>query len=247
MHMTEAKTPRLYDAWAVVYDYTFGLIAERCKRFAMRELDLKPGHRVLEVGIGTGMALRHYPDEVDIVGLDISEGMLREAESKVRRLHLDNCQLVLGDALHPPFENESFDHVVLCHTISVVSDPAALMRRVEKLVKPGGHVTVINHFHSTQPVIAWFEKTFNPIFVKIGWKSDLSLQSVLDSSNLTVERNTKPSRFSVWRIVTLARHDGPDADAGSRRRETSRQDDAVMSPGELDDTAAGAPALATGG
>ena len=60
--------------------------------------------------------------------------------------------------------------MVLTHTVSVVSDPHRLMRWAARLVKPGGRIVLLNHFQSTHPVVAWFERALNPMFVKLGWR-----------------------------------------------------------------------------
>ena len=104
----------------------------------------------------------------------------------------------------PPFADQSFDQVLICHTISVVNDPACLLRWASRLLKPGGRIVLLNHFQSTQPVVAWFEKVFNPLFVKIGWRSDLSLEEVLRSTTLQVEYRYKVRMLDMWQIVVLA-------------------------------------------
>jgi hypothetical protein len=70
-------------------------------------------------------------------------------------------------------------------------------------VKPGGQIVVLNHFQSTQPVVAWFERVLNPVFVKVGWRSDLSLEEVLRNSELQVEYRFKMHLMDLWQIVVL--------------------------------------------
>ena len=71
------------------------------------------------------------------------------------------------------------------------------------MVKPGGRVVVLNHFLSTNPFLAWWEKILNPIFVKIGWHSDLALEDCLRGTDLSVQYNFKMSHFDLWQIVVL--------------------------------------------
>jgi len=136
--------------------------------------------------------------------------MLNKAANKIAQRQLADAHLVQGDAMEPPFADASFDHILITHVISVVSDPPLLLDWARRLVKPGGRIVVLNHFQSTKPVVAWVEKVLNPIFVKIGWKSDLSMEDVLDGSDLRVEYVFKMSLIDLWRIIVLTKPGGEE-------------------------------------
>lgn len=203
MSMKEPTTRRMYDLWATVYDYTFGALVRARQLRAIQQLHLKPGDRVLDLGVGTGITLRHYPRDVTVVGFDLSEGMLDKAADKCRELGLNHCHLICGDAMHPPFEEQSFDHIMITHVISVVSDPARLVDRASKLLKPNGRIVLLNHFQSSYAIVAWFERVFNPLFTKIGWRSDLSLDECLRGVDVHVEYRFKMGLVDLWQIVVL--------------------------------------------
>ncbi len=202
-HMREDVTSKTYDIWAKIYDNSFGALVRRRQRRAVEQLQTKPGDRVLDLGVGTGLTLRHYKDDVTVVGMDLSWGMLNKAKVKCDEQGLDHCMLVQGDAMFPPFADNSFDHIVITHVISVVSDPPKLLQLAQRLVKPGGRIVILNHFQSTNRIVGWFEKTLNPIFIKIGWKSDLALEDCLVGVDLDVEYAFKMSLVDIWRIVVL--------------------------------------------
>jgi phosphatidylethanolamine/phosphatidyl-N-methylethanolamine N-methyltransferase len=71
------------------------------------------------------------------------------------------------------------------------------------MVKPGGRIVVLNHFLSPNPFLAWWEKVLNPMFVKIGWRSDLALEDCLKDTGLSVQYNFKMTRVDLWQIVVL--------------------------------------------
>ncbi len=204
MRMTEEATSPLYDLWAKFYDYTFGALVRNRQTLALQQLRPASGNKILDIGVGTGMTLKHYPKDITVVGMDLSAGMLAKARKKIRRDGLDHCMLVQGDAMTPPFADHSFDHVMITHVVSVVSDPQKLMCWARRMVKPGGRIVVLNHFLSTNPFLAWWEKTLNPIFVKIGWHSDLALEDCLQGTDLTVQYNFKMSHIDLWQIVVLS-------------------------------------------
>jgi len=202
-YMREDVTSKTYDIWSKVYDHSFGALVRRRQLRAVEQLQTEPGDRVLDLGVGTGLTLGHYADDVTVMGMDLSMGMLRKAKAKCDEHGLKHCHLIQGDAMLPPFADESFDHVIITHVISVVSDPAKLLQWAQRLVKPGGRVVVLNHFQSTNRVIGWLEKVLNPLFVKIGWKSDLALEDLLVGVEMDVEYCFKMSLIDIWRIVVL--------------------------------------------
>ncbi|MEE9405777.1 MAG: methyltransferase domain-containing protein, partial [Algisphaera sp.] len=179
-NMAEPTTSRVYDLWARFYDGTFGRLVHKRQARALMELRHAPGERVLDLGCGTGMTLHQYPDSMRVVGMDLSPGMLAKAAEKVDEHEMNHVQLILGNALETPFADGSFDHIVISHTISVVSEPNKLLHEAKRLVKPDGKIIVLNHFRSSKPLVGWFERVANPLFVKIGWRSDLTLEECLD-------------------------------------------------------------------
>lgn len=211
-NMREDVTIKQYDVWSWFYDRTFGALVTRRQLRALEQLRAKPGDRVLDLGVGTGLTLRHYPQDVTVVGVDLSMGMLKKADLKRRQHDLSHCHLIQADAMMPPFADESFDHVVITHVISVVSNPPRLLQLAQRLVKPGGRIVVLNHFQSTQPVVAWVEKVLNPIFLRIGWKSDLAMEDVLRGVDLKVEYCFKTALIDIWRILVLRKPLRPGAD-----------------------------------
>ena len=200
--MDEHTTSRIYDRFSVVYDKTFGRLVQRRQRIAIEQLGLEAGDRVLDLGVGTGLTIPMYPEDVTIVGLDLSWGMLEEA----RRRALEagrKAWVVQADALRPPLRPESFDHVLITHVISVVSDPAELLRRSAELTRRGGRIVLLNHFRAEHGPVASLEKAINPLCMKVGWRSDLSLAESLENVPLKVEKQIQLRRWDLWKIIVL--------------------------------------------
>jgi phosphatidylethanolamine/phosphatidyl-N-methylethanolamine N-methyltransferase len=107
------------------------------------------------------------------------------------------------DASDLGFPDESFDHVYAPYVVSVVPDLPAAMAEMKRVCRPGGSIVIVNHFHSRNPVGAWFEKTFTPLTHHVGFRMDLPVTSVLDEPELELRQNRRVNLFGMWRLIVL--------------------------------------------
>ena len=84
-----------YRRYAAVYDAVFGPVLQPGRKAVVQALKLRPGERVLEVGVGTGLSLPLYPRDVKITGIDVSREMLEKARRRVARRRLANIEALL--------------------------------------------------------------------------------------------------------------------------------------------------------
>lgn len=193
-----------YARWAPVYDRTFGAVTNVGRRRATAILT-ELGGSVLEVGVGTGLALRHYGPRVTVTGVDYSEEMLFKARAKVAEEGLTNvAALRRMDARELDFPDESFDHVACMHVISVVPEPERVMAEIARVVRPGGTVVIVNHFQRDRGALAVAERVAAPLADLLGWHSDFERGRVLDERHLRlVEERTLPplGMMTLMRLV----------------------------------------------
>src|SRR6185295_18775829 len=166
----------------------------------IRSLDIPPGARVLELGVGTGLSLDAYPPHCQVTGMDLAPDMLERAQDKVNRNGWRHITLEQGDALELKFPDDTFDYVMAFHVVSVVPDPRRMMAEAQRVCRPGGSIVVINHFRSPRPLLARLQRTIEPITRWLGWTT-LHLVDVLDRRALHVERQWKTSARSLFTIV----------------------------------------------
>src|SRR5713226_10623498 len=89
---------KAYARWAPVYDLVFGAVFEHGRRAAIVAAE-RIGGRILEVGVGTGISLPDYARTNRLVGVDLSEPILRKAQERVVELGLRNVEgLAVMDA-----------------------------------------------------------------------------------------------------------------------------------------------------
>ncbi len=191
-----------YRRWAPVYDYTFGKVSTAGRRHAVEIINGSAG-KVLEVGVGTGLSLPEYKPHLSITGIDLAPEMLQKARERVEAENLKNVTgLYEMDAGNLQFADASFDTVVAMYVITVVPDPAKVMRELARVVKPGGVVMLVNHFSQEEGVRGWVERKMAPFADLVGWHSvfDVSRVMICDDLKLMERRSLRP-----WGIFTMMR------------------------------------------
>jgi phosphatidylethanolamine/phosphatidyl-N-methylethanolamine N-methyltransferase len=191
----------VYSNYAGVYDHIFGRIFHESRESAVRNLKVVPGERILEVGVGTGLALPLYPSHVRVVGIDISGGMLKEAQERVARHGLTHIELYRMDAGQMEFSDDSFDTVMAAYVVTAVPDYRKVVTEMIRVCRPGGRIIMLNHFSNGNKLIAAVEKVISPLCKHIGFRTDLSLDTVLDGTSLLVARKEKVNPFRFWHLV----------------------------------------------
>lgn len=199
--LEKRQVKRAYKLYAPAYDFVFDWIFHPGREAAIRLLDAKRGHHILEVGIGTGLNLPLYPRHCRVTGIDLSEEMLEKAQEKVVDLRLGNVTLKAMDATVMDLGENEFDSAVATYTISAVPDPVAVLREMKRVVKTGGNLIMLNHFRSQRPVIGRLEDLVAPVCTRLGWKSNLPLEPLLEQVGLTPEISTKVNLFNGWRLI----------------------------------------------
>ncbi|MBI6630017.1 class I SAM-dependent methyltransferase [Pontibaca salina] len=182
-----------YARWAPIYDRTFGAITDGARRNAVAHINQRSG-TVLEVGVGTGLSLRHYRPELQVTGIDFSRDMLDKAQDKVAELGLDHVTALRQmDARSLDFPDDHFDTIAAMHVLSVVPEPEKVMAEIARVCKPGGEVVIVNHFKRTKGALAILERSFAPFANVLGWHSDFEEATVLQEKCLAcTERRILP-------------------------------------------------------
>jgi phosphatidylethanolamine/phosphatidyl-N-methylethanolamine N-methyltransferase len=197
---------RVYDKIAKVYDLTFGPTLHPGRLIALERMGIKPGDKILEVGVGTGINVSLYPQHCHVTGIDFSALMLEKAHERVVKKGVTNVRLQEMDAANLTFADDSFDIVYAPYVISVVSDPVRVVNEMRRVCRPGGKIVILNHFRSHTPVVARLERAISPFTVHIGFKADLDLPGFLAQSELKPISIEKVSFPPIWSLVTCIKN-----------------------------------------
>ncbi len=194
---------RVYENIAWFYDLTFGPALHPGRVDAIQRMGIKPGDRVLEVGVGTGINACLYPRDCVVTGIDLSDSMLEKARERVARKGVTNVRLLEMDAADLKFNDNSFDIVYAPYLISVVPDPVAVVREMRRVCSTGGRIIFLNHFRSASRIGSWLERIISPFTVHIGFKSDLDLPAFLAQADLKPVSIEKVNIPKIWSLVTV--------------------------------------------
>ncbi|SNY60270.1 class I SAM-dependent methyltransferase [Paractinoplanes atraurantiacus] len=141
------KQRRVWDRSAPRYDRQIEFLERRWFTGGREWLGARATGRVLEVAVGTGRQLPHYPPGVTVTGVDLSAGMLTIApRAGLRR--------VLGDAEHLPFGDATFDTVVCALGLCTIPDPVAAIGEMKRVLVRGGRLLLLDHIGGVAPVRA---------------------------------------------------------------------------------------------
>ncbi len=193
-----------YRRWAGVYDAVFGGVSAFGRRRAVAEVNRLPGARVLEVGVGTGLALPHYRAGKRITGIDLSAEMLALARRRVADRGLPSVDALLEmDAEAMAFGTGQFDIAVAMFVASVVPNPRALLAEMRRVVRPGGHLLFVNHFAAEAGPRWWIERAMAPASRALGWHPDFATGALFAAEDRATATLSPVPPFGLFTLAHL--------------------------------------------
>lgn len=142
-----------------------------------RQEALKSLHgEVLEIGVGTGLNLPHYPNSVTwLTVLDPVTLLPKKVAKRIAAVSIP-VQVIHLSAELLPFEDCRFDGVVSTWTLCTIPDAVAALREVRRVLKPEGRYVFLEHGRSDEARVAWWQDVFNPLQQRIGCGCNLNRQ-----------------------------------------------------------------------
>ena len=202
----ERSVVAAYARWAPVYDPIFGVATGIGRKAAVSTLNDLPDGCILEVGVGTGISLPLYNRNHRLVGIDISPDMLARAEKRVQRRGIGNVEsLHEMDAANLTFSDASFDVAVAMFVMTVVPDPKRVLAEMARVVRPGGHVVVVNHFSVDSGPRAAIERSLSRYSAALGWRPEFPIDQVTGREDLRLIKRRDLPPADIFTLLVFER------------------------------------------
>ena len=206
--MSVEYVEKLYNRFPTFYDLIYGLkVFNHGRELAPEYLDLFPEAQLLEVGVGTGLAIPLLPRNIEITAIDFSQKMLNQTRKRLHSLGIHNVQLFKMDAMHLEFPDNSFDRILAAYFISTVPDPVKVILEMKRVCRPGGYLVFLNHFECEVPVSGFIEKHLSSFFYRLGLNTGLHLHKLMEQTGLEVESIEKIDALGHFKAVRCINRD----------------------------------------
>lgn len=195
-----------YTVIAPFYDAIVSAATRGMRRASAQQLRqyTHPNDRVLIGGIGTGLDIPFLPGERQYVGVDITPAMLKQAEQYRNKVDI---QLKGGDVMELAFEDASFDAVLMHLILAVVPDPLRALREAQRVVKPRGHILILDKFlkpGKRAPV----RRLINPVIRHIATQTTVVVEQLLAQCPQLHVIKDEPALAAGWFRRMVLQKDG---------------------------------------
>ena len=182
--------------------------------------------RVLEIGIGTGLNLEHYDQAriEKIVGLDPGLEMHPKARRRSRQAGLE-VELVGLSAERIPYDDRSFDTVLVTYALCTIADPLAALKEMRRVLKPGGRLVFCEHGLAPDASVRRWQARLTPLWARVagGCHLDRDIPGLLKAAgfrSVDIEQmylpGPRPLTCNYWGTAVAAQPDRAD-DRDTRR------------------------------
>ncbi|WP_040951191.1 demethylmenaquinone methyltransferase [Gorillibacterium massiliense] len=177
MKSKEQFVHSVFESIAPKYDLMNNILSfnrhKAWRKFTMKKLAATPGSAALDLCCGTcdwTISLAQASGSGRIVGLDFSANMLEIGRAKVAQAHLDDrIELVQGNAMELPFEDNSFDYATIGFGLRNVPDLVQVLKEMQRVIKPGGKVLCLELSKPTwQPFKGIYYFYFRKVLPNLG-------------------------------------------------------------------------------
>ena len=190
---TRAEARKHYDKISGIYDYVEGAFEKKYRDMALDHLEIKSGDDVLEIGFGTGHAIKDISDRVGssgrVVGIDISPEMCKVSKDRLLAADfLKNVDLICADAVLMPLKDEIFDKIFMSFTLELFSEKEIkiVLKEARRILNTGGKICVVSLFREEAVFVELYE-IFHDLFPRILDCRPIYPKSMLENVGFEIE------------------------------------------------------------
>lgn len=190
-----------YTIYAPGYDLA-GRIFSKSRNKSICELGINTGDEVLIVGAGTGLDLEFITETCHITATDITPAMIALALRKnIRYKRNLNAEVMDGQNLNLP--ESSVDKIILHLILAVIPDPIECLKECERVLKPGGNITIFDKFVPAGHRLSLVRKIFNPVTNFLFSDITRRFETIVSATNLIIESDFPADFSGNFRIIRL--------------------------------------------
>lgn len=149
LHEKEQASGDFFDGWASGYeDRRISPWFQYTQALAIDALELQPDSRVLDVGCGTGWAVRTLAGRLSkgrACGIDISRGMVEQATQRIPAALRPRTEIREGNSASIPFPDGAFTHVMCTNSFHHYPEPVASLREMQRVLVPNGQIVIFEN------------------------------------------------------------------------------------------------------
>lgn len=199
--LTIPSVLRVYRRLAPIYNWVFGAVFEEGRRATIQTLAARPGERVLEVGVGTGITLRSWPKHARVTAIDISPDMLAKARETCAKHRVTNVEVRQMDAQAMTFPDNSFDKIAAMYVVSVAPNLPALLKEIKRVCVPDGRICIVNHFAHRNRIVRQMERGLSSFAGFLGFETALPIEAITDQAGLRIHATRSVNWGGYWSLI----------------------------------------------
>lgn len=198
-----------YTLWAPFYDALVAAVGfGPSRRRSIEHLRLRPGHRVLIVGAGTGLDLEFLPQDLDLTAVDVTPAMLTRLERRAARTGRVVTVRTM-DARHLALPDGSFDAVVMHLILAVMPEPERGLREAARVLRGAGRIAVFDKFVRDDERVSARRRMLNIVAKPLFSDMNRRFGPLLTGTGMTIEHDEPTAFGGMYRIITLQKAVAP--------------------------------------
>lgn len=177
-----------YSKVVIPFFYDFSMDSEQINEGRKRILNKIEEEKILEIGFGTGINLKFYPENVKhIIGIDANEGMLKQAEKKIQNNKI-KVEVIHQSSEKLPFKDNSIDAALSTYTLCSIKNVESALKEIYRVLKPEGKYYFLEHGLADKPLVQKLQNIFNPVqnIWADGCNLNRNISSLISASGLKI-------------------------------------------------------------
>lgn len=191
-----------YTLLAPIYDTVVSGPIDAFRKKSIARIHPTQNKKILINGIGSGLDIPYLPMDAHYIGTDITPAMLNRAKNRANTYPID-ISFQQADSQALPFEDNSFDAIVMHLILAVVPNPELALQEASRVVKPNGRIYIFDKF-IRRGQLAIGRRLLNIFLRHIATRTDVIFEDVLASCPQLSVIHDEPALAKGWfRLIEL--------------------------------------------